>query len=85
MDRIDEARHLRLALMSRGFETSASGHIVEISNCSSSGRFDRASGNPGHLRLPEKIWRNTLLNFIVKNIDHFLPDGRLKAALVFRP
>ena len=36
MDRIDEAQHIRLALMSRGFETSASGHIIEISNCSSS-------------------------------------------------
>jgi hypothetical protein len=33
----------------------------------------------------EENLANTLLNFIVKNIDHFLPDGRLKAALVFRP
>jgi hypothetical protein len=28
---------------------------------------------------------NTLLHFIMKNIDHFLPAERLKAALVFRP
>jgi hypothetical protein len=33
----------------------------------------------------EEDLANTLLNFIVKNIDHFLPDERLKAALVFRP
>lgn len=36
MDRIDEVRHLRLALISRGVETSASGNIIEISNFSSS-------------------------------------------------
>jgi hypothetical protein len=84
MDRIDEARHLRLALMSRGFETSASGHIIEISNCSSSDVLTTLWEIAGSPLLPEKIWRNTLLNFIVKNNDHFLPDERLKAALVFR-
>jgi hypothetical protein len=70
--------------MSRGFETSASGHIIEISNCSSSDVLTTLREIVGSPLLPEKIWRNTLLNFIVKNNDHFLPDECLKAALVFR-
>jgi hypothetical protein len=84
MDRIDEARHLRLALMSRGFETSASGHIIEISNCSSSDVLTTLREIAGSPPAGEDL-ANTLLNFIVKNIDHFLPAERLKAALVFRP
>jgi hypothetical protein len=83
IDRIDEARHLRLALMSRGFETSASGHIIEISNCSSSDVLDLLREIAGLPPSGEDL-ANTLLNFIVKNIDHFLPDERLKTALVFR-
>jgi hypothetical protein len=84
MDRIDEARHIRLALMSRCFETSASGHIIEISDCSSSDVLTTLREIAGLPPPAGEDLADTLVNFIEKNIDHFLPDERLKAALVFR-
>jgi hypothetical protein len=70
-----------LALMSRGFEASASGHIIEVANCNSSDvsttfREIAASPPPPGSDLAEhaaKLHR--------AKIDHFLPDELLKAAL----
>jgi ATP-dependent Lhr-like helicase len=70
-----------LALMSRGFEASASGHIIEVPNCASSDvlttlREIAASVPPAGDELAEhaaKLHR--------EKYDHFLPDELLKAAL----
>lgn len=70
-----------LALMSRGFEASASGHVIEVANCNSSDiattlRDIVASPPPAGSDLAEhaaKLHR--------EKYDHFLPDELLKAAL----
>jgi ATP-dependent Lhr-like helicase len=70
-----------LALMSRGFEASVSGHIIEVTNCNSSDvlstlREIAASPHPAGDELAEhaaKLHR--------EKYDHFLPDELLKAAL----
>ena len=70
-----------LALMSRGFEASPSGHIIEVANCNSSDisttlREIAASPPPAGSDLAEhaaKLHR--------EKYDHFLPDELLKAAL----
>jgi ATP-dependent helicase Lhr and Lhr-like helicase len=70
-----------LALMSRGFEASASGHIIEVTNCSWSDMLATlkeiaALSSPAGSDLAEhaaKLHR--------EKYDHFLPDELLKAAL----
>jgi ATP-dependent Lhr-like helicase len=70
-----------LALMSRGFEASGSGHIIEVANCSLSDvlstlREIAAAAPPAGDELAEhaaKLHR--------EKYDHFLPDGLLKAAI----